>query len=1068
MRSNAQVSIIAAPSSSDRIIYINRQRMKKIYRFSIQTAIFLCITAASAAVAPPGRVARPVDPFRVAELFRPDSTCLATTADAGVPVVRHMKRTAEPNTTTYTGAFQTFHTDSGKQFVYSGGEFLSYKVDIAINGTEATVSNLFNLEKGYPFDNSIDYPVTGTYNASTRTITIPSPREIDKSTKVGLVYGQYTASLMCGHVDSDGTMTPDDKMVLKINEDGSVSSTQNFGAMLYDYSGSPIGFKVVYKGALLSDDLSKPHMAVFTSRLDFGRCYPGDSRDRTFRMFNLSDSSIETSFSTTGAFAAFKPSISVPSMKERQVDITFTAESLGENTGEIVISDKSGSSKISLRGSVVEMADYSYLIDSGRVDFYTDADFPFEVYEKDGGKYARSNIPYAQTGDCSFFEVIVEVDKDQIGTLSWEGESSSEMMVSSSTVTVDGAVFKDCSSIMNADISGTVKFTEGRHVVRFDYTVLWDTYFSDVNFMYLGKIRFSQAPIKESAGELLTPRLVFPNSLLEKGGIAEKTVQIAIRNEGTSPLTLTGVVPSEHFSPVMTEGNSVSTLEELLTDINFSAVAAGQYDEEITLKTTAGDFVVKCSALVRDMPDFQTIVKKGDFQFVTDEQNPFLLSDGKAYNSTSKVLDDEVRTCNLKATFNVPDGYFGRLSWKGRLSCADANSQGWTDFLNIGIQTQQKTTYTIAYGEYDLDTANFPYFDAPDVTNLMCTPGECAILFSFYQCGDNKYGGEVLVEIYDLSIELIEDDNTAVLINEELDFGELYEGKSKMMYVSMLNLGTEPLEIIDFECDGDFRVAIPSTTAPYNQYINIPIYFEPESAGHHEAEMIIGTTSGDFFIKVSGEAMSTEGIVLLEDFEDDAANWMVYDRDGDGDGWNLAFNVYGGYPQSHVHGGEECIVSFSGDYFNNEWRTFRPDNWTLSPSFIVPDNGAWLTWYAAGDYEERLGDVYSVYVCEGVYTGFGFDFDNYKEVATEQLNDTEWHYHCVDLSEYASKEVHVAFRHHDSEGIYMVKIDDVIVYDHNPLGGVEKLDDGMNVIRMEYYSLDGRRLSAPAEHGSLS
>ena len=296
MRSNAQVSIIAAPSSSDRIIYINRQRMKKIYRFSIQTAIFLCITAASAAVAPPGRVARPVDPFRVAELFRPDSTCLATTADAGVPVVRHMKRTAEPNTTTYTGAFQTFHTDSGKQFVYSGGEFLSYKVDIAINGTEATVSNLFNLEKGYPFDNSIDYPVTGTYNASTRTITIPSPREIDKSTKVGLVYGQYTASLMCGHVDSDGTMTPDDKMVLKINEDGSVSSTQNFGAMLYDYSGSPIGFKVVYKGALLSDDLSKPHMAVFTSRLDFGRCYPGDSRDRTFRMFNLSDSSIETSF----------------------------------------------------------------------------------------------------------------------------------------------------------------------------------------------------------------------------------------------------------------------------------------------------------------------------------------------------------------------------------------------------------------------------------------------------------------------------------------------------------------------------------------------------------------------------------------------------------------------------------------------------------------------------------------------------------------------------------------------------------------------------------------------------
>ena len=69
----------------------------------------------------------------------------------------------------------------------------------------------------------------------------------------------------------------------------------------------------------------------------------------------------------------------------------------------------------------------------------------------------------------------------------------------------------------------------------------------------------------------------------------------------------------------------------------------------------------------------------------------------------------------------------------------------------------------------------------------------------------------------------------------------------------------------------------------------------------------------------------------------------------------------------------------------------------------------------------------------------------------------------VDLSEFAGKTVHVAFRHHDSKGLYMVKIDDVFVYDHNP-DSVDEIS-GQTVESIEYYTIDGIRVNRPGGKG---
>ena len=302
------------------------------------------------------------------------------------------------------------------------------------------------------------------------------------------------------------------------------------------------------------------------------------------------------------------------------------------------------------------------------------------------------------------------------------------------------------------------------------------------------------------------------------------------------------------------------------------------------------------------------------------------------------------------------------------------------------------------------------------------------------------------------------------LLDTEAEFPTVYDNRTSTSTVRLLNLGTEDLEVLNVPRTDAFAAYVPDGKAGYNKVLNLKLLFEPlGDPGEHEAELEIQTSAGSVFVHCKGTALSTERLALNEDFEDDAENWYVYDRDGDGDAWNLAWNVFGGVPQGHVHGGEECIVSFSFDYVTGD---FLPDNWTFSPSFYVPEEGAWLTWWSAGEDANGtrpLGDRYSVYIGEGPYMN-SFKMEDYKEVHTETIDNTEWRMHTVNLSDYADKIVHAAFRHHDCTAFYMVKIDDVFVYLDDPTG-VEDVTDAErgSVTGREYYSIDGRRLQAPGD-----
>ena len=66
----------------------------------------------------------------------------------------------------------------------------------------------------------------------------------------------------------------------------------------------------------------------------------------------------------------------------------------------------------------------------------------------------------------------------------------------------------------------------------------------------------------------------------------------------------------------------------------------------------------------------------------------------------------------------------------------------------------------------------------------------------------------------------------------------------------------------------------------------------------------------------------------------------------------------------------------------------------------------------------------------------------------------------VDISSYAGKTCHLAFRHHDCENHWMLKIDDLIVYDGT--SGINSVENNNKVITsQEFYSIDGMRIENP-------
>ena len=986
-------------------------------------------------------------------------------------------------TTTYLAVQQSMY--NGYSFAYLDGDVMMWYVDVTIDGTVATISNLFNLDTGEAWDTTTEEDIIGEYDAEAGTITIQTSSVFDEATIVGSFYGTYPAVMFAGKVDKSGTLVEvHDELIFTIDtETNTITTDQHYGCSMYTADGTQsYGVQECFAKTILTQQTEEANLILFGQAIDFGELYINYPATASFKLVNIGKTAGEYVIDLEGECFTVTPESGI--IEPLQM-CTFTVNFEGleanqEYEGIITVTTDNGDELIQLYATTIPYPDYSPIILNGDIELRTGMEYPFALDDTmvEGKTVAKMTIPAGyRTYTQSYLTAIVEVPEGHIGTLSWKG-----IITSSVGWNALGGIFIDEETNPNAvyvyqnvfdyDMSNSQNFGPGKHTVRF----VWEAPYAgaDIDKMAVYDLSFDYVEATDYEVSVESDLVEFGNYIIEGESVQGMQI-INLLNEGKQPLKVLSATSTENFSIEIPE-KEAALLEYLPVTAKFVANAAGTYEDEIVITTTAGDITLRTHAFVREMPDFNSIVLEGDFVFETNADNPYIVENGVAYNSTSKVPDPVPTTSWLKASFTIPDGKIGNLTWDASFSGKAAyNAQyqyvnGEQGMLEIKqpMTMYQWIEYAYQDGLYEVEMGSDELIAKSDEWNdyskyTIFAPGEHYIMVTFNQGGDNETWGEDRLSLYNLKLVLSDFEDYAVKTDvEELAFETVYAGSgSKKQNITFTNTGGQDFEIYNVTCEGPFVADLTKNwPIAFNNKLTIPVRFLPTEAGVYENDLVFETTVGQVIIKCRGEALSREGTLLVEDFEDDAKNWITYDCDRDGLSWDLGSNLLGGEEEKYVRSGRQALVSMS---YNYNLGGLTPDNWAISPAFAIPETSTEnvkLTWWVALQVADSyVGDFYTVYISDKELAET-FTESDWVELFSEAPQTTEWEMREIDLSSYAGKTCRVAFRHHNCEDNWMLKIDDLVVYDGTTgINGIENSDKV--IVSQEFYSIDGMRIEKP-------
>lgn len=163
--------------------------------------------------------------------------------------------------------------------------------------------------------------------------------------------------------------------------------------------------------------------------------------------------------------------------------------------------------------------------------------------------------------------------------------------------------------------------------------------------------------------------------------------------------------------------------------------------------------------------------------------------------------------------------------------------------------------------------------------------------------------------------------------------------------------------------------------------------------------------------------------VFKEDFEDEAsvAQWKLYDRDGDGENWEILNAELNELPNFSGN----LAVSFSW-YID----AFTPDNVLESRAITLPNSDALsLSFKAAAGDEELFQEHYAVYVIPANSTFEGTETPVFQETFDQGYTEVAKVIN-VDISSFKGQNVKLIFRHYDCTDIFYMGIDDIEIKDN--------------------------------------
>ena len=132
--------------------------------------------------------------------------------------------------------------------------------------------------------------------------------------------------------------------------------------------------------------------------------------------------------------------------------------------------------------------------------------------------------------------------------------------------------------------------------------------------------------------------------------------------------------------------------------------------------------------------------------------------------------------------------------------------------------------------------------------------------------------------------------------------------------------------------------------------------------------------------------------------------WIFLDADGDGNNW-------------FVDGSKFTSKSYSNQ------TNLTPDNWLISPAIALPvGSNILLSLKDAAEDIRWPEDHYGIFI-----SASGTDTSDFTLLEGHTLSDTSWTERTLNLSAYAGQTVHVAFRHYDCSGVYIMHLKDIVL-----------------------------------------
>ena len=954
-------------------------------------------------------------------------------------------------------------------------EFGTY---VEIEGEKAKIHGLVDVNYSHYFEIDEEFVVEGVYNKRYGTITVPgtgydSVKELDEYVKLANIYSpddemSYTIVLIAGNPDEQGNINTQDELVFNVSDDMSTLRPRiGYGAYAFTSDGQGKAFLDYYKSSKIIKAQESPQLKANTDNLSFKGQFvaAGMPVKEQIYLMNSGATAGEYTVTTSSPWLTVTPTEgSVDGCTTSQLTVTFTPEEPGMFNGKITISGAGQTIDVYVGTEVREVPDYTKIVRAGSdpIDFERSPVYPFVISEVNGITVAESINNGAGDNSQSWFTCKVDVPEGQSGMFSWQAIQECKQP-NTLAVLLDGEIVKDEMYRPNNepyDMSGALALTQGKHEISFVNVITLDWSIYDVfQRSYVWDLNFKLMEAKDDNAALVKDTADFGETYFDKLSVRMDN-EVTVLNTGTNPLKVLSVTSDGNFGGTA-PAISVPAGGEIHVPLTWDATAVGEDTGTVTIHTTGGDLKVNCSGKAIELPyDYSSIVTSGEFSFNTGRDWPFKPnSNGTyAYNSTSLSDINGVTYSWLEASFEVPEGKVGHLSWDAINDSEDIFVFMETPSLISG------TIFTIdglneeMVGGQDTHCGSADLYSDIDLT---FRPGRHTVKFNYKKTGseDKWVFGEDRLKLFEIALLLTDsEDGKGELSVSRIEYPtEVLVGTMGHAYATLHNFTSKTPELISSECDGPFKA---TTVAEEDGNLQLAIEFVPTKAGSYNSDLLIKTNIGDYTLPCSGTAKDCElgNVIYYEGFEYDFGNdWIMVDGTGQDYFWQPVREIPEAFAKLDMvpYDGDGLMYISMSDPVNRIYPD-AIDAYAVTPVIAVPEEGTTSL---------RImlkGFTYSPETLE-ISAGEGTDPKEYTSVGSVSIDSATgkiWTAYTFDLSAWAGKDIHIAFHAGDDVSRY-IAIDNVLVAStgSNAVNTI-KVEGTHNV---EYYTPDGIRHDRPVQ-----